>query len=105
MSRVLIPCIDFLVVSEDNDVEEENGDDGDEELEPDQATESQAGARSSKHDSNVNKLNSLSSGHREYPTNLPCSIKTTISVDCPELDTSSGSNETFFLFTEQRAPI
>ena len=97
----------FLVVSQDNVVEEEDVHDGDEEHEPDQVIETQTGTRSSKHDSNVYELISLSSGHREYPTNVWCSTKTTIPVDCPEHDTLFGiwSNETSFPSTEQRGPI
>ena len=70
----------------------------------DQRIESQTGTRPSKHDSSVYELISLSSGHRKYSKNIPCSIKSTISVDCPELETSSGSNETFFPSVQRRAP-
>ena len=62
-----------MVIRQDNIVEEEGvDDDGDEENEADPPIEPHTGTRSSRHDSNVYELISLSSGHQEYPTNLPC---------------------------------
>ena len=50
----------------------EDADDADDEYESDQCIESQRGTRPSEHDSSLYELISLSSGHREYSTNISC---------------------------------